>query len=157
MKTIAHQLSENIKLLQKAVVINAEGKVLLLQRSANQTNRPNLWDLPGGNSEWPHQQTEFSRGLHQIDLQREIKEETGLEISPSTLDISNLIYFDTTFQPDQEIFTVLCGWRIQLPTTPDLQLSLEHQKFQWIKPADVTNFEVGYAAFIYQMVKQASK
>lgn len=77
MKT-PHQLTENVKLLQKVVVWQGE-KFLILQRSADSATRPKCWDLPGGNVEWPASSVDI-QDSHLADLAREVKEETGLII-----------------------------------------------------------------------------
>ena len=63
------------KVIQKVVVagvVMKDGKVLVLQRHANEDTRPNLWELPGGKRE----ESESS-----VDaLIREVKEESGLDV-----------------------------------------------------------------------------
>ncbi len=59
-------------LIVKAVVINKKGEVLILRRS-EEKKYPKMYDLPGGKIEKGETMTEA--------LRREIKEETGLEIT----------------------------------------------------------------------------
>lgn len=129
-----HQLTPNIKLLQK-VVLEHQGKVLLVQRDANSFSRPNCWDLPGGNSEWPTDIVEPTANLHQRDVSREVFEETGIHIDPEQFRRENLSYLETFFQPEKQVFTMLLGWHIQLPDSFDpstVKLSEEHRDFQWL-------------------------
>lgn len=152
---LAHQLTVNCKLLQKAVLIH-DKSFLLLKRQPEAATRPNCWDLPGGNSEWPDHLTEFTRSLHREDLVREILEETGITIDPEAVFQRDLVYFDTTFEPDKNIYGVLCGWRQNLNSTrPNITLSAEHTEYVWTTPDHLKEFDFGYAEFIPKMVRLA--
>lgn len=149
-----HRLTDQVKLLQKAV-ITADGAVLLLKRASDSVSRPNCWDLPGGNSEWPST-PDFTRGLHLHDLVREIQEETGLVITADSIFQRDLVFFDTTFEPQKQMFTILVGWKHSLNgDTPVIQLSAEHTEFAWVKPDDLNNYDFGFAEFIPRMIRRA--
>jgi 8-oxo-dGTP pyrophosphatase MutT (NUDIX family) len=143
--TVAHQLTENVKLLQKAVLIH-QGEVLLLKRDMNDTSRPNCWDTPGGNSEWPESSVDPQNNLHLKDICREIQEEAAITISPDSLTHQNLVYHETYYEPAREVFTVLFGWRILLPVDFDrasVQISHEHQAAEWVTPEKALNYDFG--------------
>lgn len=140
-----HQLTANVKLLQKAVLIH-QGEVLLLQRVADDQSRPNCWDTPGGNSEWPDFADQPLDNPHLADICREIAEESSLQIDPKTLTHEALVYHETYYEPAREIFTVLFGWRISLPDSFDrarVQLSHEHQNFAWVTPEQAQTYDFG--------------
>lgn len=62
----------NTRVVQKAVITNPHGQVLLIRRSKTDVRRPLDWDLPGGLRE---------EGEELIpSVVREITEETGLEV-----------------------------------------------------------------------------
>ena len=61
------------RIVQKAVVLNDAGEVLMLRRSKTDTRRPMQWDLPGGLRE---ENEELLAGV-----EREITEETGLSVN----------------------------------------------------------------------------
>lgn len=154
-------LKGQVKLLQKAALIHQE-KVLLLRRSKKEVNRPNCWDLPGGNVEWPVELKELSlpiiTGLHRDGLAREIAEETSLEIEPKDIAHSNLVFFETTFQPKENIFTIITGWSISLDKDRDQitpKLSSEHDLYEWINPEQVQDYDFGYAKFIPEIIQAA--
>lgn len=91
-----HQLTENVKLLQKAVIIRQSGsaiEALLLQRSETAASRPNCWDLPGGNSEWPVLGQSSIANLHLGDIKREILEETSLQVDEQNFDLKKSCSF----------------------------------------------------------------
>ena len=53
------------------VIINNQGKILVLKRRSTEFSYPNLWDLPGGRAEDDETLREAA--------QREAKEESGLQ------------------------------------------------------------------------------
>lgn len=154
MEKIDHQLTSNVKLLHKVVLLS-DGHVLLLKRSNQAQSRPGKWDLPGGNSEWPTDKVNFVRSLHQQDVSREIKEETAISVESDSFDQTNLIYFDTTYEPQKEMFTVLCGWRHNLPTQQKVTISDEHQDHEWVPVEKIEDYDFGFAQFIPQMIVNA--
>lgn len=136
-----HQLTPNVKLLQK-IVLERDGKILLLRRDANSFSRPNCWDFPGGNSEWPAEVIEPTSNLHQRDASREVYEETGIHIDPSEFSRGNLVYVETFFDPNKQVFTVLFGWRVSA-RTDIIKLSEEHTEYVWITPSEAQSFDFG--------------
>lgn len=157
-----HQLTNNVKLLQKAAIIrsqNSDLEVLLLKRSANAQSRSNCWDLPGGNSEWPDQNQISSANLHLGDIKREIFEETGLDVNKDILVLNNLIHFSTYFDSDRKMFTVICGWLIDYFNTDQntIKISSEHQEQAWVSETDLVNYDFGgvKGAFVLDIIKQA--
>jgi len=149
-----HQLTDSVKLLQKVVIVH-KGKVLLLQRDSNSATRPEKWDLPGGNSEWPSEEKLGSRGLHQEDVAREIMEETGITVVPGHFALDKLVYFDTTFFND--VFTVLSGWMVELPhdfEIDSVELSHEHTAYEWVSFDEAREYDFGFAKeFIVPMIR----
>ena len=150
-----HQLTSNVKLLQK-IVLEKEGKILLLQRDPRSASRPNCWDFPGGNSEWPTGLSEPTSNLHQLDASREVEEETGILVSPNKFTQTQLKYFETFFDPEKQIFTILLGWYILLGSnTNEVRLSEEHTEFVWVEKSEALNYDFGGAkgAFLPRIIK----
>jgi len=157
-----HQLTENVKLLQKAVVIRQSGstiEALLLQRSETAISRPNCWDLPGGNSEWPIANQFSAANLHLIDLSREIFEETSLKVDEKIFDLSQLVHFSTYFDSDKQVFTVICGWIVDfsLINQSEIKISDEHQNYIWVSEANLPNYDFGgdRGAFVLDMIQKS--
>lgn len=153
-----HRLTENVKLLQKVVIICA-GKILLLKRSPESSSRPSLWDLPGGNAEWPAT-TENIQNPHIQDVIREVFEETGIELLPEKLRQS--VYVGSYFEADRQMYTLLVGWKVEVPPEfqpQDVLLSEEHTEFVWVQKADALKYNFGFAGenegFIRQMIVNA--
>ena len=61
------------------VVMSADEKILVTQRSENMSVYPNAWVLPGGHLE-PNESLEEG-------ISREVYEETGLQVDPSSLNL----------------------------------------------------------------------
>ena len=168
MKT-PHQLTENVKLLQKVVLWQGE-KFLILQKSADAQSRPNYWDLPGGNVEWPKSTVDV-HDSHLVDLVREVKEETGLIIDgidsndrQGNIGRQNLksCFVGSYFESKRQIYTIIIGWQYRLPESielPNVELSSEHQNYAWIKSTDFDQYDFGFAGeeggFIREMVRNS--
>lgn len=144
MNSTPHQLTENVKLLQKAVLVHG-GKFLILKRSSNSFSRPDQWDLPGGNSEWPAGEVDI-KDVHRGDLVREIFEETGIEVSEN--EVTNCVHAGSYFEEKKQIFTVVLGWNIVLPASfseSEVLISDEHSEFKWITKEEFEGFDFGFA------------
>lgn len=154
----SHQLTENVKLLQKAVLIH-KGEALLLQRSPDSKSRPEKWDLPGGNSEWPDNEPS-GFGLHKKDIAREINEETTILTDIQQFTLEKLVYFDTFFDHDKQIYSIIGGWKYILPDDFDrsqVKISPEHIAFKWSNLENLSNFDFGgeHGEFVRQMIKKS--
>lgn len=108
------------KVIAKAVVLNDDGQVLLLRRSATDTRRPGTWDFPGGGIE-PGE--ELIAGVA-----RELREEAALSIPQADL---MLVYAATeSWQPTDESITRLL-FVTHLHGSAIIKLSFEHDDFKW--------------------------
>lgn len=146
---IKHQLTSNVKLLHKVALV-FEDRVLILKRAADAKSRPEKWDLPGGNSEWPTDTSSNLINPHQEDVAREISEETGLEVSKTEFSKENLVYFATYFEAEREIFSVNCGWVVYLDkfltnsdSASSVKISSEHTDYQWITLDELVQYDFG--------------
>lgn len=113
-----------------AVIIDQE-KVLLLQRNANESVYPNLWELPSGKKE-PLEKS--------IDaLVREVREETGLII------ISAEPFFVFDYQIEKLLETRDSIQINYLATVNDyhtVNISEEHQNFTWVNMEEISKYNV---------------
>jgi ADP-ribose pyrophosphatase YjhB (NUDIX family) len=155
MTNLSHQLTENVKLLQKAVLIH-QGEALLLKRSSDSKSRPEKWDLPGGNSEWPSENAS-GFGLHKDDISREIEEETTILVDSQRFALEELVFFDTFFDQDKQIFSIICGWKYNLPENFDrsqVKISSEHIDSAWSNLEKLPQFDFGgdHGEFVRQMI-----
>ncbi len=155
--TVRHQLTEEVKLLQKVVIVHG-GKVLILKRSAESSSRPNKWDLPGGNAEWPDALQDI-HNPHCADVTREVFEETGIAFDSQKL---SYISVESHFDAQKQVYTVIVGFSLQLPQDvqeQDVLLSDEHTDFAWVTKGQLADFDFGFAGapdgFIFQMITKA--
>lgn len=100
----------------KGVIIN-EGRVLIVKRSEDDEVGGGTWECVGG-------KIDFGEGLEDA-LEREIKEEVGLEVN-----VKQILYA-TTFKtnPTRQvvILTYLCS-----SSNQEVLLSSEHSDYRWV-------------------------
>ena len=100
-------------------VIYSDDKLLLIKRSDYTAKHAGEWDLPGGHIEVDEPKEEA--------LRREVKEETGLEIS----DVRPLRTVEkTTFYRAQS-------------KGDDVILSDEHTEYRWVSEEEIKKLEIG--------------
>lgn len=124
------KLLNNVKFLQKCIVVNKEGRILALHRDPNDARRPNCWDFPGGNYEQGETVEEC--------IKREVWEETSL-IVYSCRPIHVASNMGKTYQDINVIaLAQLCDkWE------GDVVLSDEHTEYRWVNPAEFMELETG--------------
>jgi len=138
-------LTENVKLLQKAVLFH-HGRFLIVQRAANSDSRPSCWDLPGGNAEWPADFIGNQENMHMEDISREIKEETGINVLSQHFTKENLTFFRTFYEAKKEVYTIITGWKVELPSDFDrkvVALSSEHIDHKWVSIDELSDYDFG--------------
>ncbi|NCO12169.1 MAG: hypothetical protein COZ34_02395 [Candidatus Pacebacteria bacterium CG_4_10_14_3_um_filter_34_15] len=144
MKKNSYQLTDDVKLLQKVVLIHSD-KFLILQREENSHSRPLAWDLPGGNAEWP-ETLEDKENPHQTEVAREVFEETGIKVSEDLFTNENLVELRTYFEAQNQVFSVITGWKIILKNDFDehsVQISYEHINYKWISLSEIDDYDFG--------------
>lgn len=106
-----------MRVSQKTVVKNAEGKILALRRSNTDTVRPLTWDLPGG---------EVEEGENLVEsAKREIREESGLEIADL-----KFLHADARNADDGKYWVVL--FSVAQTVSDVVTLSYEHDQYEWL-------------------------
>ena len=116
----------------KAVIVNKEGKVLILREAATYGDgtQRGRYHMPGG-------RIEIGENF-EAALRREVQEEAGIEV-----DIEYPIYVGEWRPvikgvPHQIVATFL----VCTPKSTEIRLSTEHDDFQWVDPADYKDFDV---------------
>ncbi len=109
----------------RVIILNSEGKILILKRNSSDTNYPGVWDVPGGGI--GEDETLKATAI------REAKEECGLEVEIRD------DYFTVFHRTDKpvDIYGFVGGL-----TKGDIVLSKEHTEFAWISKDDWQNFEL---------------
>lgn len=110
------------------VIINKNGKILVLKRATNKVLFPGFWDLPGGKMEY---------GENVIDaIKREIAEETGLNVALKDSPISLWSYIDSVKERQFVAVLFLAEY-----LGGEVRISPEHIEYKWIYPHEFANFE----------------
>lgn len=115
-----------LKVAAKAVIINDEGKVLLVREGKHYTEgtQLNKYGIPGGRLD-PGESYEDG-------LRREVKEETGLEV-----EILDPIYVGEWRPIIREVpHQIIAIFTVCKAKTTDVKLSEEHDNFKWVDPAN---------------------
>lgn len=112
-----------MELTIKAVLLNQKKQVLILKRAEKDDSNPGLWDLPGGGIENGETIKEA--------LQREIREETGLEAQVGALiAVSEFSKEHAVFKNEKRGLRFLA-----FVTSDDEKVQInekEHQEYKWL-------------------------
>jgi mutator protein MutT len=119
------------KIVVGGAVFNKEGKLLILQRTADEEAYPNIWELPGGSRE-PLEACD-------VTMVRELKEEAGIDVKPVEV-FSSFNY--VVQKPDLIRDTTQIGFIAELISDNQVVISSEHQAFAWISEEDIVNYRV---------------
>lgn len=111
----------------KALLRNREGKYLLLKRAPSKSKGiDGTWDIVGGRIEV---------GTNLIDnLQREIREETNLELSSSP----ELIYAQDIFWKEHDTHVVRLTYIAEADGQPVLDMN-ENIEYRWVSIEEMTS------------------
>lgn len=119
-------MSEPIHISQKIVVINPEGRVLTVRRTASAPAHLLNWDLTGGELEYGE---DPEKGI-----ERELLEETGIKVKNATpFDV------EAHFNNENE-FWLTIGWVAKTEKT-EISLSFEHDEFKWVTKEEFVELE----------------
>ena len=80
------------------------------------------------------------------DLQREVFEETGIEITSEQ--VTKCVYIGTYFDFDKDMYSLILGWKVELPedfSAASILLSDEHQDFGWMTADEFDQYDFGFA------------
>jgi len=146
---------DKVKVLQKAVVKNKDGKILALKRTGDPRRPwPNCWDLPGGRVEESDiQQWKAKSGKGDGNdilinaLRREIKEETNLEVENI-----RAVHIASDFSEKKGFFIVVIGYDCSAINENQLQLSGEHSEFRWVSKNEFLKLEIGDAGRLLEPI-----
>lgn len=130
--------SDDMKFLQKAVVLHPHGeKILALRRWLGDKSRPGKWDLPGGNLLFGQ--------VAEDGLRREIKEETGLDVK----DIKPIIVRSKFFE-DTGVYHLYIGYSC-IAVADNVRLSEEHIEYRWVTKEEF--LQLDSADFLIETIK----
>lgn len=124
MKTIVQKITAG------GIILN-DGKVLIVQRAANDDVLPGLWEVPSGKKE-PLEKIEET-------CRREVKEESGIDVEI----IKPVSAFNFVVEkPDETRDVTQVTFLVKPVGSAEVKLSSEHQKFAWIKQNEIDNYNL---------------
>jgi len=107
------------------ILQDPDGKILLIKRQSNDNSLPGFWELPSGR---------IDKGeTKPIALVREVKEETGIDISNIIVKQVDEEYCEFETENGDTKKVTEHTFLYQLNNIPDIILSSEHSDFQWIE------------------------
>ena len=122
-------------LVNRALILNKKGELLLIQRSKDDTWQPNKWELPGG-------KLDAGQDISNA-LEREALEETGLVVVP----IDKIVYMHSEILTKGKYkglsYIVLVGLTKHIGNR--VTLSDEHQDFAWVSAEQALKYNLTQA------------
>lgn len=129
--------------IAKALILDSDNSVLILRRSPTHPTLAGRPDLPGGLIEEGEEPGEA--------LSREVKEETGLKISPQEF---ILVYSGTDIYND--VSHVRLFYIVKLnQKTPQITISNEHDDSEWLDVSKLESIEDQFISFYNEGLKHA--
>lgn len=127
------KILQNVRLIQKCLIVNHDGLILALKRSPDDHSRGGNWDLPGGG---------YEQGENVVEaIKREIKEEAGLSARNVTpIYVDNHMNAKSGFFEGLNVFGIcyVCrDWEGQV------RLSDEHLEYKWVTPDEFAKLSFG--------------
>jgi 8-oxo-dGTP diphosphatase len=117
-------------LVQKAIIVDEGGRILVLKRSIHDFRRAGCWDFPGGN---------YEKGEELLDsLKREIDEETKLKVEKMT----PVWTASGQAENDKEVDVIAIIYWAKY-ADGEVRLSREHSEYRWVTPEEFMKMEVG--------------
>lgn len=121
----------------KLLIRNGQEEFFVLRRSDTHPSQPHALDLPGGEVESGEQDL--------AALDRELAEETGLVLN--TEDAVRIGY-DAEYEPGEGMMTRVL-YMLKLETSrPLVQLSDEHEGFDWVDKDTLRGFEPPFQVLV---------
>lgn len=120
------------RVAMKAVIVNAEGKVLILREASTYKDgtQRGRYHMPGGRIE-PGENFEEA-------LRREVREETGLEI-----ELKHPVYVGEWRPVIRDVpHHIVATFIVCRPRPGEIALSSEHDHYEWIVPHERANYDL---------------
>lgn len=115
---------DRIEVVAKTFLVNNAGAVLVLWRSEDDAQNPGRTDIPGGKIDAG--EDVFAAAV------REIREEAGIDISPTNLKVV-YAHTDTTDKHFLAVVRIVCTAKFNSDT---FELSDEHSRAAWLSVED---------------------
>jgi len=112
--------------------VKYQEKILLLKRSKQVNIYPEKWNSVGGYIDQPFSPQEIAL--------IELKEELGIEKNniKRIKEVASFEFYDKSIDRTWIIHPILA----ELKHDPEIRLDWEHTEYQWIKPREITNYQI---------------
>ena len=131
------------RIVTSAVIHNNDGKFLLAQRSAKDSNLPNFWAIPAGHVEFDQTNVETLED----NLKREVMEEIGVEIN-------NIQYLDSNGWVDPEYKKITIAFLCTIKSGEPKPLD-ETQAVKWLSFSELEKLNL--APNVLRVITKASE
>lgn len=127
------KILENVRIIQKCIVVRGDGRILALKRAADDHSRGGNWDLPGGG---------YEQGENIIAaVKREVLEEAGLTAKTvSPIFVDNHMNVKEGFFAGLNVFGVCY---VSRDWEGEVTLSDEHTEYRWVTPSEFVSLSFG--------------
>ncbi|KAH7121207.1 NUDIX hydrolase domain-like protein [Dendryphion nanum] len=119
-----------------AVIFNAEGKMLLVQRAKEEHAFPNCWEIPGGKVDDDDESI-----LHAVA--REVKEETGLDVTRVTRKVGEFGWEEFSEKRAKYVVWRKLIFEVEVANFNIVLDPMEHQDYLYAAEEDIVNDKAG--------------
>ena len=121
---------DNVKHYVDGILVSEEGKILILRRANYMKHFHGQWGFVGGSVEEKDKDNKAA-------IIREVKEETGIKLTFNEEHNMKVFGKQEHENEDGSIGADTEYWLIQLETNPEVKISKEHSKYEWVGPEEV--------------------
>lgn len=133
MKKLTDWINENrdeIKHYVDGILVSEDEKILILRRANYMKNFGGQWGFVGGSVDKKDKNNKEA-------IIREIKEETGIELTFNEQQKMKAVDKQGHEREDGSIGSDTEYWLIKLESNPDVKISREHSKYEWVGPEEI--------------------
>lgn len=116
--------SKNVHHYVDAIIVNPDDELLLLQRAGYIKQFGGKWGFVGGSIDNKDKSPKDA-------LIREIKEETGIELTFNENHAIKQLYKKNHLNNDDEVVSDTEYFIVELESKPEVKLSREHSRYKW--------------------------
>jgi len=150
MKNLTDWINENrgeIKHYVDGIIVSEDDKILLLRRSNYMKKFPSCWGFVGGSVDKNDKNNKEA-------IIREIEEETGIELT-----FNEKHHMKNVDKQDHEnnegtIISDTEYWLIKLESNPDVKISREHSKYEWVGPDELKAHNRKFMPDVFQYIQK---
>jgi 8-oxo-dGTP pyrophosphatase MutT (NUDIX family) len=142
MKTIKSYIleSQQQKRYVDGILVTSDDKILILRRANYIKKFGGKWGFVGGSIDDKDKNSQFA-------IKREIKEETGYELTWN--EEHEMKLFDKKIHEDGSLTEY---WIIKLEGNPKIKISREHSKYEWYEIENDKNYK--WMPDVYQIIQK---